>query len=98
MGIKAYPINEVETIEVRLDRNKTPISFRLKVDELMEQGAFDSREKAETWLSETDFEMEMYYQKDCGLFLVEADAVENDADIYSPYTCETYESFYDGIN
>ena len=33
MSIKAYPINEVETIEVRLDRNKTPISFRLKVDD-----------------------------------------------------------------
>ena len=47
MSIKAYPINEVETIEVRLDRNKTPISFKNKVDELMEQGAFDTREEIE---------------------------------------------------
>ena len=96
--LKLNGSEQYESINVRLSKDKTPIAFENKVQELLEQGAFDSREEAEKWVSETDFEMEMYYQKDCGLFLVEADAVENDADIYSPYTREKYESFDDGIN
>ena len=31
MSIKAYPINETETIEVRLNKNKTPISLTLEI-------------------------------------------------------------------
>ena len=97
-NLKLNSTEQYESINVRLSKDKTPIAFENKVQELLEQGAFDCREKAEKWLSETDFEMEMYYQKDYGLFLVDAEAVEYGADIYSPYTSEKYERFDDGIN
>lgn len=86
-----------ESIHVKLSKDKTPIAFENKVSELLEQGAFDTREKAEKWVSEVEFEMEIYYHKDNGLFMVESDAVENHADIYSPYTAEKYED-YDSIS
>ena len=90
MSIKAYPINEVETIEVRLDRNKTPISFKNKVDELMEQGAFDTREEAEKWVEETPIILEMLYEKHSGLFAVESEAI--DSGLVSPYTRKVIEA------
>ena len=90
MGIKAYPINETETIEVRLDRNKTPNSFKLKVDELMEQGAFNTREDAEEWVEETPIVLEMIYEKHSGLFAVESEATENCV-LFSPYSREEIE-------
>lgn len=89
MSIKAYPISEEEIIEVRLDRNKTPISFRNKVDELMEQGAFDTREDAEKWVEETPIVLEMIYEKHSGLFAVESEAIESG--VYSPYSREEIE-------
>ena len=89
MSIKAYPINETETIEVRFDKNKTPISFREKVDELMEQGAFDTREDAEKWVEETPIVLEMIYEKHSGLFAVESEAIESG--VFSPYTREEIE-------
>lgn len=89
MSIKAYPINETETIEVRLDRNKTPISFKHKVDELMEQGAFDTREDAEKWVEETPIVLEMIYEKHSGLFAVESESIESG--VFSPYSREEIE-------
>lgn len=89
MSIKAYPINETETIEVRLDKNKTPISFKHKVDELMEQGAFDTREDAEKWVEETPIVLEMIYEKHSGLFAVESESIESG--VFSPYTREEIE-------
>ena len=89
MSIKAYPINETETIEVRLDRNKTPISFKHKVDELMEQGAFDTREDAEKWAEETSIVLEMIYEKHSGLFAVESESIESG--VFSPYSREEIE-------
>jgi hypothetical protein len=89
MSIIAYPINETETIEVKLDRNKTPISFKHKVDELMEQGAFDTREEAESWVEETPIVLEMMYEKHSGLFAVESESIESG--VFSPYTREEIE-------
>lgn len=89
MSIKAYPINETETIEIRLDRDKTPISFKNKVDELMEQGAFDTREEAEKWVEETPIVLEMMYEKHSGLFAVESESIESG--VFSPYTREEIE-------
>lgn len=83
--IKINGVGNVESIMVTLSRYRFPIAFRNKVDELMEQGAFDTREEAETWVEETPFELELYYDKGNGLFGVEADAIENGADIVSPY-------------
>lgn len=84
--MKAYPINQTEIIEVILNRHKNPISFKNKVDELMEQGAFDTREEAEKWVEETPIALELMYEKHCGLFAVESDAIG--ADICSPYSQE----------
>lgn len=89
MGIKAYPIKETETIEVRLTKDKTPISFKNKVDELMEQGAFDTREEAEKWVEETPIVLEMMYEKHSGLFAVESESIESG--VFSPYTREDIE-------
>ena len=44
MAIKINEPNHEEVIEVRLSREKTPIAFKEKLDELMEEGAFNTKE------------------------------------------------------
>ena len=84
--MKAYPIDQTEVIEVILNRHKNPISFKNKVDELMEQGAFDTREDAEKWVEETPIILELMYEKHSGLFAVESESIESG--VYSPYSKE----------
>ena len=84
--MKAYPIDQTEVIEVILNRYKNPISFKNKVDELMEEGAFDTREEAEKWVEGTPIALELMYEKHSGLFAVESEAI--DAGLYSPYSQE----------
>ena len=84
--MKAYPISQTEVIEVILNRHKNPISFKNKVDELMEQKAFDTREEAEKWVEETPIILELMYEKHSGLFAVESDSI--DSGVYSPYSKE----------
>ena len=84
--MKAYPISQTEIIEVFLNRHRNPISFKNKVDELMEEGAFDTREEAEKWVENTPIALELMYEKGYGLFAVESDAIG--ADVYSPYSQE----------
>ncbi len=83
-------VGEEEVIEIYLSKEKTPIAFEKKVSELVESGASSSREEAEKWVSETPFVMELCYERDCGLFAVESEAIES-TDIYSPYTRELVE-------
>ena len=87
MAIKINEPNHEEVIEVRLSREKTPIAFKEKLDELMEEGAFDTEKEAIEWIEKTPFVMEMYYEKGYGLFLVESEALEGGG-IASPYTKE----------
>ena len=87
MAIKINEPNHEEVIEVRLSREKTPIAFKEKLDELMEEGAFNTKEEATEWIENNTFIMEMYYEKGQGLFLVESEAIDN-CDIVSPYTKE----------
>ena len=87
MAIKINEPNHEEVIEVRLSREKTPITFKNKLEELMEEGAFDTEKEAIEWIEKTPFVMEMYYEKGQGLFLVESEAIDN-CDIVSPYTKE----------
>ena len=87
MAIKINEPNHEEVIEVRLSREKTPIAFKEKLEELMEEGAFDTEKEAIEWIEKTPFVMEMYYAKDHGLFLVESEALEGGG-IASPYTKE----------
>ena len=91
--MKAYPIHETETFDVILNRHKNPISFKNKVDELMEEGAFDTREEAEKWVENTPITLELMYEKSYGLFAVESEAV--DAGLYSPYSQEEIVVEYD---
>ena len=87
MAIKINEPNHEEVIEIRLSREKTPIAFKEKLDELMEEGAFDTEKEAIEWIEKTPFVMERYYEKGQGLFLVESEAIDN-CDIVSPYTKE----------
>ena len=87
MAIKINEPNHEEVIEVRLSREKTPIAFKEKLDELMEEGAFDTEKEAIEWIEKTPFVMEMYYEKGHGLFLVESEAIDS-CDLVSPYTKE----------
>ena len=89
--IKANRAENYESIEVTLTREKTPIAFQSKLDELMEQGAFDNEADAIKWIESTPIELELYYEKDSGLFAVEADAVDSQADLVSPYTGAEFE-------
>ena len=59
MAIKINEPNHEEVIEVRLSREKTPIAFKEKLDELMEEGAFDNEKEAIEWIENTPFVMEM---------------------------------------
>jgi hypothetical protein len=76
-----------ESIMITLHEDKYPIAHKNKVDELMEQGAFDDREKAREWVNNTPIELEIYYEKDAGLFAVEAEAIDSCSEsLCSPYT------------
>lgn len=89
-------LNNAENYErigkIKLTKEKFPIAFENKVQELIEDGGY-SRKDAKELVENMDFELEIYYHKGYGLFAVESDAVEDLADIYSPYTAEKYESW-----
>ena len=87
MAIKINDPDNIEVIEVRLSREKTPITFKNKLEELMEEKAFDNEKEAIEWIEKTPFVMEMYYEKGHGLFLVESDALDYGG-MVSPYTKE----------
>ena len=75
-----------EPIQVRLSKKTTPIAFEQKVQELIEECGM-TREQAEQTVTDTVFELELYYQQGSGLFAVESEAVEAGI-IYSPYSGE----------
>ena len=78
---------------VRLTKEKFPIAFENKVNELINEGCATSREEAEKMVSNMEIELEIYYEEGYGLFAVESDAVESGT-IYSPYSgqlCEDAE-------
>lgn len=77
---------------VKLSKDKYPIAFENKIEELLEQG-FETREAAEKYISETEIELELYYHKGYGVFAVETDAVENGCDIFSPYNGKEYQGW-----
>jgi len=73
-----------ESIFVQLSKEKTPIAWEQKVISNINSGL--SREEAEKE-ADKKMEVEMYYDADAGLFLVEAEAVESGT-IYNPYSGE----------
>jgi hypothetical protein len=81
-----------ESIMITLHEDKYPIAHKNKVDELMEQGCFDDREEARKWVNSTPIELEIYYEKDAGLFAVEAEAIYSCSEsLCSPYTKALFE-------
>ena len=90
MAVKINKPGYEEVIEIRLSREKTPKAFKEKLEELMEEGAFNTEKEAIEWIEKTSFVMEIYYERGSGLFLVESEALEN-GDIVSPYTKELLE-------
>lgn len=73
---------------VTLTKDKFPIAFENKVQELIENGL--TREDAEKDIEQMEINLEIYYQKGCGLFAIDEEAAEC-SPIYSPYTAERYE-------
>lgn len=92
--MKTNSVDFYDSILVTLNKEKTPIAFEQKVQELLEQGVFPTREKAEEYVNSTPIELELYYQKHSGLFSVETEAVESGT-IYSPYSAELLDPYYE---
>jgi hypothetical protein len=90
--IKVNSPEQYESFMIILNENKYPIAHQKKLEELMEQGAFESVEAAKEWINTTPIELELYYEKNSGLFAVEAEAVESISHtLCSPYTQAEFE-------
>ena len=85
--IPINPVGQEEVIEINL--RDYPNAFKAKVEELLEQGAVNSRQEAEEIASQP-IQLELYYHKNNGLFAVESEAVEASemGGLYSPYDRE----------
>ena len=92
--MKANKVGQEETIGVLLTRKTFPIAFQNKLNELMEQGAFDSEEDATKWIESNPIVLEIMYEKDSGLFAVESEAIECGT-LVSPYSGERIECDYE---
>lgn len=91
MAVKLNNSDNYESIGViKLTKEKFPIAFEEKVQELLEEGCAETREEAENLVNDMEIELEIYYERGTGLFAVESDAVESGT-IYSPYTAELCE-------
>lgn len=90
--IKANSAEDYESTIIRLSRDRYPIAYQAKLEELVEQNCYGSIEEAESDNPYFDIELEMYYDKHHGLFAVESGAIESNAEsICSPYTGEYME-------
>lgn len=74
------------TIEVVLTEKETPILFKKKLEELMEQGAFNSEDEAKKWIESTPIVLCVVYHKHSGMYAVEDEAVDS---TFSPYDGST---------
>ena len=83
--MKFNDADKVESIEVRLSKEKTPIAYAAKVAELVKDCGMTEQE-AENQVDDFVFEMEMYYSPSMGLFMVEAEAIGGGANLVDPYT------------
>ena len=95
MAVKLNNSEQYEPITIRIDKNVAPIAYNNKIEELVEQGAYPTKEKAEKDNPYFEIVCELYYEKEDGLFAVESGAVESGT-IYSPYNgvlCESCETF-----
>jgi hypothetical protein len=87
MAVKLNGAENYEPIHITITESEQPIAYNQKIDELVEQGAYPNRGEAKKKNQVFHFDMEMYYQKHSGLFIVEEGAVEAGT-IYYPYDGE----------
>lgn len=80
--LQINPPELIETVDIFLDPNKHPVAFNTKLKELTENGMSES--EAFMFLKQVPFQMEVYYSKDQGLFLVESESLDSN-DIFNPY-------------
>ena len=92
MAVKLNNGNDYEPITIKIDKIHQPIAYRNKIEELVEQGCYDTIEDAERDNPTFEMDCEIYYDKHSGLFAVEQGAVESGT-IYSPYSGELCEEF-----
>ena len=92
MSVKLNSAENYEPIEIKLTKRITPIAYRNKIEEMVEQGCYETIEEAEKDNPIFVMECEIYYDKHSGLFVVESGAVESGL-IYSPYSGEECEKY-----
>lgn len=92
MAFKLNNADNYEPLVVTITREKYPVVFENKVEELVESTCF-TRKEAEAYVEGMQIELELYYEKHQGLFAIEAEAVDCSLDITSPYTQEKGEPF-----
>ena len=88
--MKKHNSDQMEVIDIFIDEHKHPIAFKTKLDELVNSGL--TIQQAKEYIYTTPFQMELYYQTDCGAFMVESEAIES-TEIYNPYTGEQLEEY-----
>ena len=87
--MKLNKANQVEAIDITITKEKYPIVFENKVEELMEDCGM-TREEAEAEVEGMVIECEIYYHKSCGLWATEQGHVESGV-VYDPYDGEVCE-------
>ena len=87
--MKLNNANQVEAIDITITKEKYPIVFENKVQELMDDCGM-TREKAENEVEGMVIECEIYYHKSCGLWATEQGHVESGI-VYDPYDGEVCE-------
>lgn len=85
--VKLNSSDEYEFLcNVTLTKDKYPIAFENKVQELIEECGL-TRGQAEESIENMEIELEIYYERGYGLFAVDSEAVSSGT-IYSPYSGE----------
>ena len=92
VALKLNSAENYEAITIVLTKDKYPIAYNNKIEELVEQKLYPTKEEAEKQNPKFELECEIYYHKHCGVFAVESDAVESST-VYSPYSGEIYEEY-----
>lgn len=87
--VQANSVENYESINVVITKDRYPIAYRAKMEELVEEGLYETIEQAEKAFPRIEIELELYYDKHSGLFGVEAEAIASSAEsICSPYSGE----------
>ena len=90
MAVKLNGAETYEPITIILSKEITPIAYRNKIEEYVEQGLYHSIEEAEVKNPKIEIECEIYCEKNIGLFTIESRAVESGT-IFSPYSGDVFD-------